>query len=132
MKYLIDTQIVIWSMISPHKLEKEIRALLENNTIIVSQISLFEIAIKQKIGKLSDLEVSLQELIIQLQEDNFHILPIEINHIIAYEQLPLMQEHRDPFDRLILATAKAEGMTIISADEKFKLYSSYINLIEND
>jgi PIN domain nuclease of toxin-antitoxin system len=131
MEYLIDTQIVIWSIISPNKLSVKVREILQNHSIGVCQVSLFEIAIKQKIGKLTELDLSIEALTDRLLTDNFEILSIQNNHIVAYDDIPLMSDHKDPFDRLILATALSEDLPIISSDENFKLYVPQIQLIEN-
>jgi len=130
-EYLIDTQILIWSLIAPAKISSSVREILENNIIGVSQISLFEIAIKQRIGKLPDFNLSVDETIKYLEEANFKIITIKNSHIIAYDAIPLWSSHKDPFDRLILATALSENTPIISADENFKLYQEQIVLIEN-
>ena len=131
MDFIIDTQILIWSVISPNKLSSKVREILENNSIGVSQISLYEIAIKQKIGKLSELDLSISDLINSLLKDGFEILSLKNAHIEAYEKIQLIDNHRDPFDRLLLATSLSENIPIISADEKFKAYTSQIQLIEN-
>ncbi|CAH0993956.1 hypothetical protein EMA8858_00061 [Emticicia aquatica] len=131
MDFIIDTQILIWSVISPNKLSSKVREILENNNIGVSQISLYEIAIKQKIGKLSELDLSMSDLINLILKDGFEILSLKNAHIEAYERIQLVDTHRDPFDRLLLATSLSENIPIISADEKFKEYSSQVQLIEN-
>lgn len=95
----------------------------------VSQISFFEIAIKSKVSKLPFLAVPLQQLIQQAKEDGFRELPISNAHLAAYDRVPLFEQHRDPFDRLILATALAENWPVISADEKFRLYDGVVQLI---
>ena len=133
MSYLIDTQILIWFQLFDTKLKPEIYELItdDEDTIFVSQVSLFEIAIKQKIGKLSELDKRIGDLITLIKKDGFEILPIKNEHIVAYNDVPLFaDQHKDPFDRLIIATAISENLPIISADEKFKLYGSLINLIE--
>ena len=131
MKYLIDTQILIWTIIDPNRLSINTLSILRQNIILVSQITLFEIAIKQKIQKLPELNISMPILIEHIKEDNFEILNIKNQHISAYSQIPLLNDHRDPFDRLILATAFSENIPVLSADERFKDYKSIIRLIEN-
>ena len=130
MNYLADTQIFIWAIISPQKLAPGIQSLLQQNATWVSQISLFEITIKQKIGKLPELPLTIDELVDQLQQDGFQLLPLRTAHIAAYNSLPLLSNHRDPFDRLIMASAVAEELTIISADEQFRQYVPQIQLVE--
>jgi PIN domain nuclease of toxin-antitoxin system len=131
MRYLIDTQIFIWALINPEKLTESTKQILENNEILVSQISLFEIAIKQKIGKLPELNLSIDELVEQIKRDNFTLLPLSTKHLAAYDKIQLVENHRDPFDRLLLATALSEDMPIISADGNFVYYVSQICLIKN-
>nr|WP_310587062.1 PIN domain-containing protein [uncultured Arsenicibacter sp.] len=72
---------------------------------------------------------SLDELIEQTTKDDIHILPVKNAHLAAYDRIPLFDQHRDPFDRLILATALAENWPVISADEKFRLYDGVVQLI---
>ncbi len=132
-KYLIDTQILIWYQLDSSKLSPKIYKQLTDmaNTIVVSQVSLFEIAIKQKIGKLPKLTIPIDTLVKTIKEDDFSILGIKDEHIASYQHIPLFDNHRDPFDRLILATAYFEKMPIISSDEKFLLYRDIVPLIEN-
>lgn len=130
MVYIVDTQIFIWSLISPGKLSIHVKELLQNHQIFVCHVSLFEIAIKQKIGKLSELTLSIDELIHQATADNFSFLPISTSHLSSYDAVPMAESYKDPFDRLIIATAMAENLPVISADEKFQLYRPFITLIE--
>ncbi|HBK82747.1 MAG TPA: PIN domain-containing protein, partial [Flavobacterium sp.] len=91
MCYLLDTQIFIWTLISPEKLTPQNQLLLKNNEIFVSQISLFEIAIKQKIGKLPELPLSIEELTEQIEQDNFNLLAITTHQLAAYNAIPLLE-----------------------------------------
>ncbi|WP_019989874.1 type II toxin-antitoxin system VapC family toxin [Rudanella lutea] len=128
--YLADTQIVIWSVINPSMIIPAVQTILQENVILVSEVSLLEIAIKQKIGRLPGLALSTDALADQLQSDGFHLLPIDRKHITAYDRIPLYGQHRDPFDRLLLATALVEGTPLISADEHFPLYSPFVRIIQ--
>ena len=128
--FLADTQIIIWSLINPAKIFPNVRSVLQTSTVLVSEISLFEIAIKQKINRLPDLTLSVDELTSQLVSDGFRLMPIERKHIFAYSQIPLYDDHRDPFDRLLLATALVEGLTVISSDKNFTYYTNQIRLLE--
>ncbi|MBP6619837.1 MAG: type II toxin-antitoxin system VapC family toxin [Leadbetterella sp.] len=132
MKFLIDTQILIWFNLDNGKLKQRILDLITNptNIVYVSQISLFEIAVKQNVGKLSDLDWDTFTIKKQLEKDGFQFLNIENKHIQRYISLTKFDSHRDPFDRLLISTAISERLTVISADEKFKLYKSEIELIE--
>ena len=131
MVYLVDTQILIWSLVLPHKLINPVKNILENESIVVSQISFFEIAIKQKLGKMPDFEFSTEVLIDLLEQDGFNFLSLDNKHIKAYAEIPLLLNHRDPFDRLLLATAFSENIPIISADQNFSAYQPQIQLIAN-
>ncbi len=87
--------------ISPEKLAPKNQNILQNNEVFISQISLFEIAIKQKIGKLPELPLSIDTLTVQMQQDNFNLLPFSNAHLAAYDAIPLLEHHRDPFDRML-------------------------------
>jgi PIN domain nuclease of toxin-antitoxin system len=131
MRYLVDTQIFIWTLISPEKLTAQTQQILKNHEIFVSQVSLFEIAIKQKINKLPELPLSITALAERIEQDNFNLLVMTTNHLATYNAIPLLENHRDPFDRLLLATAMSENMPIISSDTNFSSYKTYIQLVEN-
>ncbi len=132
MDYLVDTQILIWFELNSAELKPAIREMLIDgrNRIWVAQLSLFEITIKQTIGKLPDLRWDTVTLANQLEQDGFQLLPLKTIHIAAYNSLPLRTNHRDPFDRLLMASAVAERLTIISADEQFRQYVPHIRLVE--
>ena len=116
MKLLLDTHVFIWLDISPEKLSPTITAHLTNreNTLIVSVISIWEIQIKHQLGKLR-LEHSLKEMIEAQQRANqIEILPVTLNQVLMLENLPY--HHKDPFDRLLIAQAKAEDIPLVSND----------------
>lgn len=128
--YLADTQIVIWSIIDPAKISPSVQTILRKNPILVSEVSLLEITIKQKIGRLPELPVSVDVLVNQLIKDGFRLLPVSRKHIAAYERVALFNNHRDPFDRLLLATALSEDIPVISADKNFLLYTADVRVIK--
>lgn len=132
MEYLIDTQILIWYQEENRRLSAEIYEILNNpkNIIWIGQVSIYEIAIKKAIGKFETFTISIDDLVEQIKTDGFQILHIKNSHIARYGDIPLLEIHKDPFDRLILATALSENIPVISSDEKFKNYTSIINLIE--
>lgn len=132
MQYLLDTQIFIWSLEDNPKLKPELRSIIEDadNTILVSQFSLMEISIKLKLNKLPEFIVSIEYMINQLLSDGFTILPVLNSHISAYQSVPFFDNHRDPFDRFLLATALSEQIPIIALDEKFILYRPLITVID--
>lgn len=130
-KYLLDTQILIWALEDNPKLKPQLRTLIEDpgNEIFFSQLSLIEISIKLKIGKLPDFTVDLETITRQLLADDFIQLPIKNEHIFAYYFIPLLENHRDPFDRLLLATAFSEDIPILTGDEKFLLFQPLVQII---
>lgn len=88
----------------------------------------FEISIKLSIGKLT-LPDSLADTISISTSNSLTTIGISHEHLIHYQSLSLFDDHRDPFDRLIIATALTESYTVISADLKFSLYKDLIKLI---
>ena len=125
MRLLIDTNIIIWALDTPEKLKRNIADIITDpdNDVFVSVISLIEMRIKNSIGKLS-IPVRLNEKVI---ENGYAILPLLDFHTAPLSDLPL--HHRDPFDRILIAQAHAEGLTLVTADIKFREYQ--INTIIN-
>ena len=130
-KIILDTQILIWSLEDNVNLKLHIKSILEdvNNTILVSAISLMEMSIKLKLGKLPKFIITIEEITEQFQVDDFELLSIQPKHIFEYQSIPFYDDHRDPFDRFLLATALSEQIPIISADDKFPRYHPLINII---
>ncbi|OQX97145.1 MAG: hypothetical protein B6I24_09805 [Bacteroidetes bacterium 4572_128] len=126
MKYLIDTHILLWLMLEPQKLSNRIKNILENidNILYVSNISLWEIAIKIKIGKLN-IKMDFKNIFEVLKANDFKILNLCDEHIS--ETLFIELHHRDPFDRMLIAQAKFENLIIITKDANFKKYD--INIL---
>ena len=131
MHYLIDTQIAIWAKENNLRLKPSVRSILEDleNDIYVSAFSLQEIAIKHLLSKLPNFMVSVEAFAQALIDDHFSILSISNAHIFNYNRIPFHDDHRDPFDRFILATALTENITVITADEKFKKYEPLIKVM---
>ncbi|MEL7246154.1 MAG: type II toxin-antitoxin system VapC family toxin [Cyanobacteria bacterium J06573_2] len=122
MNILLDTHVFIWSTANPERLSQTVTNLLTdtNNTWIVSIASVWEMQIKLQLGKLN-LNSTLPELIDnQQQVNNLQILPIDLAHIYALNNLP--SHHKDPFDRLLIAQSIVEQIPIASIDEVFDSY----------
>jgi PIN domain nuclease of toxin-antitoxin system len=122
MKLLLDTCSLLWFLTNDSKLSLHVRTVIEDatNERWLSPISLMEIALKVRIGKLplpSPYPVMFPSL---LDLNKIVILPLAPGHIEPLTTLPL--HHRDPFDRLIAATALVEGLTLVSADPAFDAY----------
>jgi PIN domain nuclease of toxin-antitoxin system len=128
MKLLLDTHVFLWFIMGSALLSADTRALIEDekNRKFISVASLWEIAIKSSIGKLS-LSAPFDQLIAQqLSLNGFELLPIEVSHLAAVTTLPF--HHRDPFDRLLIAQALAENMPIVSSDPAFDTYNNITRL----
>ena|ERR1035437_3707534 len=128
---LVDTHILLWALENSKALSSKQKELLKNtdHEKWVSRFSFMEIAIKMRLGKLECRNTSLEEIIKVTKKDGFQILPLKDEHIITYLSLPVFENHKDPFDRFIISTAKFEGMEIMTSDEKFNLYSSFVKII---
>ena len=121
MKYLLDTNALLWSMEKSSLLaEKARKAIINpNNDIYLSIASLWEIAIKLSIGKLA-LTQTLDDIIDETDEQDYAILPISLAAVRLVRTLPY--HHRDPFDRVITAQALADDLSVVTSDEKFDSY----------
>jgi PIN domain nuclease of toxin-antitoxin system len=122
MKLLLDTHTFIWFIMGSPNLSPDARALIEDlaNEKLLSVASLWEIAIKLSIGKLT-LSAPFDVLIPQqLSLNGFELLNIEIDHASVVATLPF--HHRDPFDRLLIAQAMVENMPVVSIDAIFDAY----------
>lgn len=121
MKYLLDTQILLWIFSESNQLTPTATQIVkdQSNSLCVSKASFWEAAIKMNIGKLT-LPFELAVLIQETLSNNIEILEIDMDHILRHVNLPL--HHRDPFDRLIISQAMVEELPVISSDEKFSLY----------
>ncbi|NOQ63883.1 MAG: PIN domain-containing protein [Methyloprofundus sp.] len=116
MNLLLDTHIFLWLNEQPEKLSANILSHCEdrNNRLFLSHVSPWEIQIKHQLGKLM-LDEPLQAMIETQQQDNdLQLLPIKLVHIYALAHLP--QHHRDPFDRLLIAQASVEEMSLVTVD----------------
>jgi PIN domain nuclease of toxin-antitoxin system len=122
MKLILDTHSFLYFIEGSPRLSTPARALIEdlNNDKLISKASLWEMAIKVSIGKLT-LAHSFEILIPQQIADNgFDLLNIEMEHVCVVANLPF--HHRDPFDRLLIAQSMAEDFPIVSNDTKFDEY----------
>jgi PIN domain nuclease of toxin-antitoxin system len=119
---LLDTHTFLWFIAGDSSLSQAARSAIENegNDLYMSVASLWEIAIKVSIDKLT-LSESFEDLIPeQLAENGIELLDISVEHTALIASMPF--HHRDPFDRLIAAQAKVEQMMLVSADDAFDAY----------
>ena len=120
MRYLVDTNIFLWSLNDDKKLQDEIKNVLKDpqNQIFVSIASAWEISIKNRAGKLP-LKTTLKRC---FETSPFDTLNISLPHVFEFEKLPLYKNHKDPFDRILIAQARVENLTFITTDEKIWKY----------
>ena len=117
MRILVDTHVLIWYIEGNEKLTPNWRSILSDprNLKMVSIASIWEIAIKTNLQKLN-ISYPLDKLL----PIEFQILDLQISHLIAYQNLPL--HHRDPFDRILVAQAQIEDLSIMTVDPNIHLY----------
>lgn len=121
MRYLIDTHTFLWFINDNPQLTADVKNLLESDVdVLLSVASLWEIAIKVSLGKLSLPDVYERFMPQQIAVNDIDVLPISVEHLSIVATLPF--HHRDPFDRLIIAQAIVEQVEIISVDGKFDAY----------
>jgi PIN domain nuclease of toxin-antitoxin system len=122
MKLLLDTHALLWWHEADDRLSAHARNAIEDvtHTVAISMVSIWEMQIKLQLGKLVLKDSLLRLVAQQLEINRLSLLPISLPHILALEQLPLY--HRDPFDRLLLAQALVEGLTLVSADAPLAAY----------
>jgi PIN domain nuclease of toxin-antitoxin system len=114
---LIDTHIVLWWLADDEALGSGIKDRLDHEPdVYVSAATIWEVAIKQSIGKLPGPD-ALPE---RIRDCGFALLPIGAEHAIAAGRLPLI--HRDPFDRMLVAQARCEDLTLVTRDENCQKY----------
>ena len=122
MRLLADTHVLLWSATEPAKLSAEARAAIEDGTneLRVSTVSVWEIAIKQSLGKLDLPKPAEQWLPDVLRRSGFEVADVGVSAALRVRSLPW--HHRDPFDRLLIAHALEDGYTVVTRDEIFTMY----------
>jgi PIN domain nuclease of toxin-antitoxin system len=121
MKLLLDTRLLLWAAGEPDRLSGEARSLIENpkNELLFSAASLWEVAIKHGLGR-NDFKVDARLLRRGLLDNGYSELPIVSDHVVALESLPTL--HKDPFDRVLVAQATVEGVTLLTIDSLVAQY----------
>lgn len=128
MKLLLDTHVLLWAAGRTRQLSSEARKLLgdEETTLLFSAASLWEIAIKSSLGR-QDFRADPHLLRRGFIDNEWEELPVTSAHALAITHLPPL--HRDPFDRLLLAQAEVEGVTLLTADATLAQYPCPVRLI---
>ena len=128
MKLLLDTHLLLWAAGEPKRLSKQARTLIDNadNELLFSAASLWEVAIKRGLGR-EDFKVDARLLRRGLLDNGYSELPIISDHVVATESLPLI--HKDPFDRVLVAQATVEGVTLLTTDSLVAQYPGPIKTV---
>lgn len=128
MRLLLDTHLLLWALAEPERLDATTRAALEDpdNEVLFSAASLWEIAIKAKLGR-PDFTFVPQQILQAALETGFAELPVRSAAAVLVADLPL--HHRDPFDRLLVAQAISEPVRLYTADPLLPPYSELVTLV---
>lgn len=122
MRLLLDTQIFYWSFYEPRKLSQKAReTMLAAEAVFVSAASIWEIAIKVRLGKIM---ADPRELADQIEVNGFEELPVSCRQALLVATLPM--HHSDPFDRLLIAQAMSEPLHLLTADDQLSSYSELV------
>jgi PIN domain nuclease of toxin-antitoxin system len=127
-KLLLDTHLLLWAAHNPKRIPKAARALIEDlgNELLFSAASLWEIVIKCSLGR-EDFQVDARLLRRALLDNGYTELPITSEHAVNVDQLP--STHKDPFDRILVAQARVEGVTLVTNDRKLIGYPGPIRKV---
>jgi PIN domain nuclease of toxin-antitoxin system len=127
-KLLIDTHLLLWGAVAPDRLSAAARKLMKDtaNELIFSAASFWEIAIKRGLGR-KDFQIDSRLLRRGLLDNGYAELLIASDHAVAIEGLPNL--HKDPFDRILVAQAIVEGITLLTADPLVAQYAGPIRRV---
>ncbi len=127
MRLLFDTQLVLWWEMGSPRLPVELRTLAdEADAVFISQASLLEIAIKVSIGKL---RLNIERFAGNIKKHGFEWLDIRNAHLLAVAALPLVDDHRDPFDRLLVAQSYSEPLLFLTMDKRLAKYGEIVKVL---
>lgn len=118
MRMLLDSQVLIWASSAPKKIPENVRTLIdsENSIVLFSSVSIWELKIKESLGKLSLPKNFVSKII----EAGYQELVLKSTHTEHLSELP--PHHSDPFDRMLIAQCLSESLTFISSDKQVKRY----------
>jgi PIN domain nuclease of toxin-antitoxin system len=128
MKLLLDTHVLLWAAGQPNRLSKTAQKLIAQpaNELLFSAASIWEVVIKRGLGR-SDFQADPRLLRRGLLDNGYNELPILSDHVVAIESLPPI--HKDPFDRLLVAQATVEGITLLTTDSVVTQYPGPIRSV---
>lgn len=128
MKVLLDTHLLIWWEANHPRLPATVTQWVRNEAemVFISRASLWEIAIKVSIGRL---KMDIAKFSDNIEKHGFVWLDIKNEHLLAVASLPLFDDHRDPFDRLLVAQSQTEPLVLLTADSKLARYGSTVRVV---
>lgn len=131
MKFLVDTHILLWAASAPQKIPPRMLKLIadERNTLFFSAASLWEIVIKNSLGR-EDFQVDPRIFRSSLVDNGYVEMPITSEHVLFVHDLPPL--HKDPFDRILVAQSSIEGMAILTVDQAVIDYGGTVILEGNE
>ena len=128
MKLLLDTHLLLWAAGESSRLPRTVRSLIDNpeNELLFSVASLWEVSIKRALGR-KDFAIDPRLLRRGLLDNGYVELPIVSDHVVAIENFPA--SHKDPFDRVLVAQALVEGITLLTTDSVLTQYPGSIRAV---
>jgi len=124
-KLMLDTHVLLWAIGNSNKLSHQVTEYIKNgeNEVFVSAISLWEIALKQSIGKL-ELNFAIEDIPKYCEQMGFYLIPLKPLEALGYLKLPTKQSHKDPFDRMLIYQCIRSKFTLVSKDHKMQIYEN--------
>ncbi len=127
MRILLDTHVFIWAVTDDPRLTLAARRLIEEaDCVHVSAASIWEISIKSALGKI---DADAEEMARAIKESGFVELPISTAHAAQVAKLPVLNDHKDSFDRLLVAQSMSESLVLLSADPRVLAYGGLVRAV---
>lgn len=128
MRLLLDTQLAVWWQIDSRRVPAQVRQLVQDTDgpVYLSRASLWELAIKFSLGRL---KLDLPQFCKRVVEDGFEWLDITEEHLLVVAKLTVHDDHKDPFDRLLVAQSLTEPLILLTADAKLERYGSTVRVV---
>ena len=126
MIYLLDTHTFIWAISKTNNLSKKSKEIIfeRQNEIYVSTVSFWEISLKTRINKISFEKLNIDDFPEHARTMDFNIIDLQETETITFHKLPLKENHKDPFDRMLIWQAITGKMALISKDKLFEQYKN--------
>ncbi len=124
MRIILDTHVLLWSLLAPKRLSARERELIDDGEVLVSAATMWEIGIKSAIGRL---DCNPRQILDAIQPAGFEPLPITGLHAVTAAALPRL--HADPFDRMLVAQAQVESALLVTRDTALRAYGPLVTLV---